>query len=255
MCLFAVDGTWSLNFNASSRGEDVMGRPVGTLEGSARSNTRRFYDECAYPPHKKFYFAGPGGDGDTMLGATGADSYQLYFNVLRTIEREVNSGNCEEIVMVGWSRGAAVISELTEGLAALGKSNSRKDPYMTSRGRRFKTLSNVLEGGELPPIKFVGLFDSVAMIQAVSPVDQAWAEDVTGVDYFAHVVAGDRLMAKKGFIRINFTQPNPNVSAKRSEIKHMASTNHGGVGGLDDSDSAKLAYDFIRGHATLAGVP
>lgn len=254
MCLFAVDGTWSLNFNAEALGEDVMGRPVGALE-SGRSNTRRFFEECAYPANKKFYFAGPGGDGNTVLGATGNDSYQLYFNVLRAIEREVNSGNCEEIVMVGWSRGAAVISELTEGLQALGESNSRKDPYQTSRGRRFKTLSNVIKSGELPPIKFVGLFDSVAMIQASSPVDSEWAEDIASVKYFAHVVAGDRLMAKKGFIRINFTQPNPKVAADRSEIKHMATTTHGGVGGLADSPSAREAYSFIRNHATLAGVP
>ncbi|MEM9452836.1 MAG: hypothetical protein AAGF11_01570 [Myxococcota bacterium] len=254
MCLFAVDGTWSLNFNAEALGEDVSGRPVGTLE-SGRSNTRRFYEECAYTDNKKFYFAGPGGDGDTMLGATGNDSYQLYFSVLRAIEREVNSGNCEEIVMVGWSRGAAIISELTEGLTSLRETNSRRDPYQTQRGRRFRTLNNVIKDGELPPIKYVGLFDSVAMIQAASPVDRDWAEDIDTVKYFAHVVAGDRTMAQKGFIRINFTQPNPNVDADRSEIKLMANTTHGGVGGLDDTESAREAYDFIRNHATIAGVP
>ncbi|MCA9653996.1 MAG: hypothetical protein KC501_29005 [Myxococcales bacterium] len=248
MCLFAVDGTWSVDFNNENLGVGSSGRAVGNRDENVRSNTRRFFEECKYPDNKKFYFVGPG------MGATGADSWRIYFNVLRTIEREINSGNCTEIVMVGWSRGAAIISELTEGLSSLGQSNSRRDPFQTGRGERMRTINNVLPGGKLPPIRYVGLFDSVAMIMRAAPHDQQWGEDITAeVEYFAHVVAGDRTGPLGGLV--DFREANPLIQAKRRSILHMAHVTHGGVGGESQTDSARQAYDFIRNHATIAGVP
>ena len=122
MCLFVVDGTWSVDFNSNDNGEDPSGRAIGNSDNDIRSNSRRFFEESRWPANKKFYFVGPGN------GMSGNDSYPIYFNVMRTIEREINSGNCEEIHMVGWSRGAAIIGELTEGLEQLADTNGRKNP-------------------------------------------------------------------------------------------------------------------------------
>ncbi|MCA9712473.1 MAG: hypothetical protein KDK70_41980, partial [Myxococcales bacterium] len=212
-----------MNFNSRDSGKDVVGRNVGKSKDDIRSNTRRFYEESRYPENKKFYFVGPG------YGMSGADAYQIYYNVLRTIEEQVNRGNCDEIVMVGWSRGAAIISELTEGLAALSETNSRRDPYQSGRGTRYRNLTNVIKSGQLPPIKFVGLFDSVSMIWRGSPNDPKWGEDITSqVQYFAHVVAGDRTGPVGGLI--DFYPANPAIAAGRQEIMHLAHVNHGGVG-------------------------
>lgn len=248
MCLFAVDGTWSDDFNNRDMGQGARGRRVGSRDEDVRSNTRKFFEQCPYPANKKFYFVGPG------WGATGSDAWQIYFDVLRTIEREVNSGNCTEIVMVGWSRGAAIVSELTEGLQELQQRNSRQDPYQSGRGERMRRIDNVLTGGQVPPIRFVGLFDSVAMIMRGAPHDRRWGEEISPeVLYFAHVVAGDRSGPLGGLI--DFREADPLVQAKKRAILHMGHSTHGGVGGEDHSDDARRSYDFIRNHATLAGVP
>lgn len=247
MCLFAVDGTWSPDFNSQTLGTGAAGRAVGNREEAVRSNTRRFYEESSFPASKKFYFVGP------AAGATGSDAYPIYFNVLRTIEREVNSGNCTEIVMVGWSRGAAIISELTEGLSSLAATNARLDPRMTRRGTRMQELANVIKKGKLPPIKFVGLFDSVAMIARAAPHDQRWGEEITPeVKYFAHVIAGDRTGPLGGLI--DFREADPLVQAERRAVMHIGHATHSGVGGQDDSAEAQQAYEFVRNHATIAGV-
>jgi len=242
--LVVVDGTWSMNFNSDDNGEDPSGRAIGNSEDDIRSNSRRFFEESRYPANKKFYFVGPGN------GMNGNDSYPIYFNVLRVIEREINSGNCEELSLVGWSRGAAIIGELTEGLSELAGSNSRRGPRV-SNGRRTTqaTLDNVLSR-PMPTIKYVGLFDSVSMIWRSSPIDRQWGEDITAlVQYFAHVTAGDR-GSGMGF---SYAMRNPDIQAARSERHHIADATHGGVGGSDGTAHAREAYEFIRNHANIAG--
>lgn len=211
-----------MNFNSADKGKDYVGRKVGKSKENIRSNTRRFYEESAYPPNKKFYFVGPG------YGISGNDSTRIYNNVVKCIEEQIKNDNCDSMAFVGWSRGAAIISEVVEGLAAR-------------------------EGAELPPIKYVGLFDSVSMIWRSSPIDRQWGEDITSnVEYFAHVVAGDRTGPAWGLI--DFYPANPLIKAGRQEILHLAHANHGGVGGDDSSEHARTAYDYIRNHATIAGV-
>ncbi|MCA9705792.1 MAG: hypothetical protein KDK70_08090 [Myxococcales bacterium] len=227
MCLFAVDGTWSVDFNSRRAGNDQVGRPVGNQAGDMRSNTRRFFEESKYPDGKKFYFRGP----DDGIG--GSDSTNIYRDVLACIDAQIEAKNCDEIVMVGWSRGAAIISELTQGLAAR-------------------------EG--MPTIKYVGLFDSVAMITARSPVDERWAEAITpSVENFAHVIAGDRtgeatVLGRR--IRYTFVPADPTSNAKNPPaILHLAQATHGGVGGDASSEHAKISYDHIRNQASKVGVP
>ncbi len=243
--LIVVDGTWSMDFNSDDNGEDPSGRAIGNSEDNIRSNSRRFFEESRYPGNKKFYFVGPGN------GMSGNDSWQIYFNVLRTIEREINSGNCTELHMVGWSRGAAIIGELTEALSQLANGNSRQNPQQTARGTRMRTMNNVLTK-PMPPIKYVGLFDSVSMIWRNAAIDRQWGEDITAlVQYFAHVTAGDRTGPVGG--AIDFAMRNPNVQAARNERHHIADATHGGVGGADTTAHGIEAYNFIRRHATNAG--
>ncbi|MEM9452837.1 MAG: hypothetical protein AAGF11_01575 [Myxococcota bacterium] len=221
MCLIVVDGTWSFNFNNKNKGKDYVGRPIGKKSEDIRSNARRFYEESAYPDTKKFYFVGPG------YGMSGNDSPRIYRNVVKCIDEQIKKKNCDELAFVGWSRGAAIISEVAEGLAA------RKE-------------------GAVPPIKFVGLFDSVAMIWRSSPVDRRWGEDITSnVQYFAHVVAGDRTGPVWG---VDFRAADPLIKAGRQEVFHLANATHGGVGGDDSTAHAQTSYDYIRNHATIAGV-
>jgi len=243
--LIVVDGTWSMNFNSNDNGEDPSGRAIGNSDQNIRSNSRRFFEESRYPPNKKLYFVGPGN------GMSGNDSYQIYFNVLRAIEQEINEGNCDELSFVGWSRGAAIIGELTEGLSALSESNTRRDPQRTARGTRMRTVRNVLSR-PMPPIKFVGLFDSVSMIWRSSPLNRQWGEQITSaVQYFAHVTAGDRTGPVGGLI--DFRMRNPDVGAARSEHLHLAQATHGDVGGDDTGQHARTAYEYIRNHANIAG--
>jgi len=247
MCLFAIDGTWSAKFNNQHKGSDATGRSVGKREENVRSNTRRFFEECGYKDNKKFYFAGP-------VDVFGADSLSLYYQVLRVIEREINSGNCTEIVLVGWSRGAAIASELTEGLGELAQTNRRLERFQTPRGILHRNLENVIRDGKLPPIRYVGLFDSVAMItnKAEVPHDEGWAEEIAPeVQYFAHVVAGDR----NGPLGIDFHPADPLINAPKHKIFDFSGATHSGVGGEDHTVEAQISYCFIRDHATLAGVP
>ncbi len=253
--LIVVDGTWSVDFNTSDNGEDPSGRAIGNQdEGTGRSNSRRFFEESRYPANKKFYFVGPGN------GMSGNDSFPIYFNVLRTIEREINNGNCDELHMVGWSRGAAIIGELTEGLEQLADTNTRTNPtrervYNPYGGPSHVTvmrpMNNVLSR-PMPKIKFVGLFDSVSMIWRSSPHNRRWGEEITDdVEYFAHVTAGDRTGPAGGLI--DFAMRNPDIAAKRSVMHHIGDATHGGVGGDDTTAHAREAYTFIRNHATAAG--
>ena len=92
------------------------------------------------------------------------------------------------------------------------------------------------------------------MIWRSSPIDRKWGEDITSqVQYFAHVVAGDRTGPVWGLV--DFYPANPLIEAQRQEILHLANTDHGGVGGRDDTASADTAYRYVRHHATIAGVP
>lgn len=226
MCLIAVDGTWSVNFNSAKFGKDHAGRPIGNKKGDVRSNAYRFYEESKYLPNQKFYFAGPDD------GPGGSDSPKIYANVLKCIDAQLEAGNCKELALVGWSRGAAIVTEIAEGLAA------RDKPV---------------------PVKFVGLFDSVAMINVDSPVDKTWAEDITSnVQSFAHVIAGDRSGETKVFGRtftFTFVPANPSSKAATTpNILNLAQAKHGDVGGDASTELAKKSYDYIRNHATLAGV-
>ncbi|MEM9461697.1 MAG: hypothetical protein AAGF11_46470 [Myxococcota bacterium] len=245
MCLFVVDGTWSSEFNSNDNGKDAAGKAVGTSKEDVRTNSRRFFEECLYPSSKKFYFTGP------AYGVSGDDSYGIYFDVIRTIEREINRGNCEEIYMVGWSRGATIISEITETLSLLAGTNSRGNPTKIGRTMHIRPIENVLNR-PMPPVRFVGLFDSVAMITRRSPVDSHWGEDVTAiVEYCAHVTAGIRWSDSW----IYYYKRDPNIQAQRTELKHMTYADHWGVGGEATQWDAREAYQFIRNHAYLAGCP
>lgn len=248
MCLFVIDGTWSRDFNYKEFGKDERNLPVGNTEFYKRSNSRRFFDESKYDASKKFYYGGP------KQGVTGGDSSLIYQAVMSDIEREIVNGNCTEISLVGWSRGAAIASEVTQGL--LQKELARiykKVTQQTRRGIRTKSVV-VKESPMIPEIKFLGLFDAVAMIPFPSPLrDREWGEHIPKeVNYFAHAIAGNREGPIKGVVDFNSLEQDIFARKKVKCVIHDA--NHGEIGGDATLQKARIAYEFIRSQATLAGV-
>lgn len=268
MCLFVIDGTWSRDFNSVNEGNDALKKPVGSVPlihlnpsfieekigrptftevTPVRSNARKFYEESDYPIDKKYYYGG------VRFGITGADMQQLYSAVLADIERALVSGQCREISIVGWSRGAAVATEIVQTLMKKDLARTTKrEAYLTRRGSRYRSVVT----GEAPlpnSIKFLGLFDSVAMVLPLfNPADGEWGETVPQkVDYFVHLVAGDRTGPAPG---VEFTPRNPNVAAQESHIIRLPNSNHADVGGIASTNKAKVAYQIMRTHATNAGV-
>lgn len=250
MCLFVVDGTWSRDFNHKSLGKDRLDISVGNRDDVVRSNARRFYEESGYPAIKKFYYGGP------RFGLTGADASYIYDSVVTDIEREIVKGSCTEIAMVGWSRGAAIVSEVAQGM--LNKEYARiykKIRRHTKRGMKVKKVI-VDEAKMLPDIKFVGLFDSVDMIPKILGRrigDLEWGEHIPkNVNYFTHVIAGNRTGPLNG--AINFIPANPRINAKRSFVTTIPGATHSDVGGDSSSAIARHAYQIMRSHANTAGV-
>ncbi|SBS36635.1 hypothetical protein MSP8886_03782 [Marinomonas spartinae] len=128
----------------------------------------------------------------------------------------------------------------------------RREAYLTRRVIRYRSVV----AGESPipnNIKFLGLFDSVAMVLPLfNPADGAWGESVPQqVDYFVHLVAGDRAGPALG---INFVPRNPNVTAHESHIIRFPNSNHADIGGIASTNKAQIAYQTMRTHATKAGV-
>ena len=251
MCLFVVDGTWSRNFNSKSLGIDSSDKPVGNHEKlAARSNSRRFFEESFYPINKKFYYGGP------RFGVTGADSKNIYQSVISDIEREIVSGNCTELSLVGWSRGAAIISEVVQNL--MRKEFARIYKKVSNQTRRGIRYSNIVTAKSkmIPNIKFVGLFDSVAMIPSIFfffCVDSSWGEEIPKqVDYFVHVVAGDRTGPIPKLV--NFVPREPKIKAKRSVVVPIASASHGEVGGFSNTRYAQVAYHIMKFHSLKSRV-
>lgn len=250
MCLFVIDGTWSRDFNSKSLGLDSRDRVVGKRDGAVRSNSRRFFDESQYPPSKKFYYGGP------RFGITGADAKGIYNSVVTDIEREIVNGSCTEICLVGWSRGAAIATEVAQGL--LAKEYARIYKKVVQRiGRNRITRKKVIgEAKMLPEIKFVGLFDSVEMIPFFfgrSFRDREWGEVVPErVNYFFHIIAGDRDGPLNGLI--DFKPANPLILARQSFTHTIAKARHDHIGGVASHPTARQAYQMMRTHASAAGV-
>ena len=250
MCLFVVDGTWSRNLNSNLFGADASGRAVGYKNEFIRSNSRRFYDESAYPLAQKFYFGGP------MFGATGADARQIFARLMETIKTEIVSGRCTELSFVGWSRGAAIVSEAVQHLAHQRYFHGYQSKIRaTRRGHRVQAVP-VEPAIELPRIKFVGLFDSVAMIAdgfRATANDPDWGDFIPQqVDYFVHIVAGDRTGPIKNVV--DFVPRAPSVNAKRAVTIPMGLSTHDQVGGLANQPSAQIAYQIMKSHALRAEV-
>lgn len=250
MCLFVVDGTWSRDFNSKSLGLDNAGKSVGNLDIPKRSNSRKFYDESRYLASQKFYYSGP------SYGVTGADARTIYRQVVQDIEREIVNGSCTELSLVGWSRGAAIVSEIAQGLMSKEFARIyRRISRQTTRGVRHK---NVVVGQfkMLPRIKFVGLFDSVSMIPSMfsrTPKDEEWGEEIPKqVDYFVHITATDRTGPMSGLI--DFIPRNPNIKALDSFTIPVTKANHSDVGGFSDTTKARFSYELMRSHANKAGV-
>ncbi|MBX2809685.1 MAG: DUF2235 domain-containing protein [Cellvibrionaceae bacterium] len=250
MCLFVVDGTWSRTVNYEHAGKDDRGYRIGSKSQFDMSNSRRFYLASSYPENQKFYYGGP------WLATMGTDSGKTHRKVLSDIEREIVSGNCTEISLVGWSRGAAIATEVAQAL--LEKEFARiykKIPRQTARGTRTNTVI-VDEAPILPEIKFLGLFDSVEMIPnnwlSRSKDDKEWGEIIPDkVNHFAHAIAGDRSTAFRVF---EYKPRNPLNFAKTSNVKVFPLANHGDIGGSFDTIFGKQAYQFIRSNADKAGV-
>ena len=240
MCLIAIDGTWSDDFNNKSFGLDARGKPVGN-QPKGMSNTRKFFVQSSYPTSKKFYFAGP------EDGPFGTDVGTILNAVLDLIERT----QCSEVSLVGWSRGAVIATEVAEALF-YGKHRTYRK---TTRGNRFtgyRDLKNV------PKVRFLGLFDAVAMTQAADvrrgPAEKnvGWGEDVhNNVQYFAHVIAGLR---DGPFPGVPFYKADPEVHMNNRHETTLAAAKHGDIGGFSSSALALQSYKFIRDHATKAGV-
>lgn len=250
MCLFVIDGTWSRDFNSKSLGNDRRDIAVGNQDSAMRSNARRFYEESRYPSTKKYYYGGP------EYGITGADAKKIYTAVVADIERAIVNGSCTEISLVGWSRGGAISAEIAQGL--LTKEYARIYTKVSRQTRRGIRSRNVVSGQAkmLPEIKFVGLFDAVAMIPSFfgrNARDDQWGEAIPkNVNYFAHVIAGDRAGPLGGLI--DFVSTNPQVAAKKSVTITLPGANHGNVGGDAAQALARQAYKIMKMHAVKAGV-
>lgn len=233
MCLFIVDGTWSHKVNNDGLGFDSAGNEIGSRRGNGkRTNCRRFYDEYPYPENKKFYFAGP------RKGPSGNDSVVIYQAVMRAIQKQVVQEGCTEISMIGWSRGAVIVSEIAQSL-----------------GSGFRHIRGF---ESLPRIKFIGLFDAVSRIWRSSPFEapdfpedlrRAWGDIIPStVQYFAHVTASER--RESG---IRFIPANPTVFARINQDLEISSANHGDIG-EDRNERSHAAYNYISLHANRAGV-
>jgi hypothetical protein len=237
-CLFVIDGTWSRDFNFEGRGSDASGIPVGSTQNPGdRSNSRRFYEESGYPDGKKHYFGGP------QLGVTGLDSGSIKAAVRKAIDEALCAGQCEHIDIVGWSRGAAIATEIAEEMSG--------EEYCCEWVER-ESRRQFMDGDELccvasrpyPNIRFLGLFDSVAMI----PPYFGWGEEVPAtVDNLAHALAEDRAPI--------FPPRNPDVQSPNNDTATIPGSNHGTSGGFDSSGPAQAAYNHVRDVATRAGVP
>tara|TARA_Y100001968_G_C19415904_1_gene748989 strand:- start:887 stop:1633 length:747 start_codon:yes stop_codon:yes gene_type:complete len=247
MCLFVVDGTWSHKFNTGSWEKDSAGLHYGSFSGINTTNSKKFYDNSQYSDSKKFYYSG------ARDGITGHDSTVIYERVMNDIQREIVSGNCTELSLIGWSRGAAVIAEITQSLAALKYATVNNITVRNTR-RGTRSFNNFKHADMIPNIKFVGLFDSVAMMgpYTFSPDLNGWGEEISSmVDYFVHIIAGDRT-GPVPFM--DFLTPEIEINSKRKIFHRMFSANHGDVGGGNNNMYSKIAYDFMRKHATKAGV-
>lgn len=250
MCLFVIDGTWSRDFNSEEKGLDNRNIPVGNLDFSSRSNSRRFYEESSYSSDMKYYYGGP------KYGMTGADIGVIYEDVFRDIERAIVTKKCKDLSLVGWSRGAVIAAEIAQGLMAQKYARSRsKIHIMTSRGSRIKIkIDDEVE--MIPRIKFVGLFDPVEMVPSIFPRntnDSEWGEIIPKeVDYFVQIVAGDRSGPIPGVV--DFSKRNPLVLAKQSFTQIISQANHADIGGQSTSRNAQQAYMMLKLHSMKAGV-
>lgn len=250
MCLFVIDGTWSRDFNCEDKGLDNRNLPVGKLQQSARSNSRKFYEESTYSSDMKYYYGGP------KYGITGADIKNIYNDVFQDIEQAIVMGKCKELSLVGWSRGAVIASELAQGLMAQKYARTyKKYKYVTRRGSRFKTeLHN--EVTMIPNIKFIGLFDPVEMVPSIfsrSSFDSEWGDIIPKeVDYFVQIIAGNRSGPIPGII--DFTKRNPLTLSKKSFSQVLLQATHADIGGQSTSLIAQQAYQILKLHSMKAGV-
>ena len=269
MCLFVIDGTWSRDFNSTNIGsdslkravgnvpsvrikkpsfiEEKMGRPTLVKVDPIRSNARKFFEESGYPIEQKFYYGG------VRFGVTGADIESLYNQILKDIEKAIVSGGCSEISIVGWSRGAAIATELAQALMLKEFAQIlKRKSFQTRRGMRHRSIISE-EAPMIPTIKFLGLFDSVAMVAPLfDPKDGDWGEEVPKeVNYFVHLVAGDRSGPAPW---VDFVERDPRIKAKTSHVLRYPNANHSDIGGISSTNKARAAYQDMRFHATNAGV-
>lgn len=224
MCLFVVDGTWSRRIN-SEIARDSRGVSVGSDKGvrsGMQTNCRKFYHNYL---GRKFYYSGPD------EGRTGNDAVDIYHHMLRRLEMEVINGNRSEISLVGWSRGAAIVTEIAHEIFLRGATS-------------------------IPNIKFLGLFDPVERISENAPIgDRTWGKQInSNVQYCAQVVAGRRFMLKPFPLTYYARKPEINIDESRYHELLINQANHGHIGGDCENAFARQAYRFISDQAKRAGL-
>ena len=128
---------------------------VGESKFNEMTNSRKFFLNSNYPDSKKFYYRG-------VDNAWGLDTGYIYRAVIEDVSREIYNGNCTELSFVGWSRGAAIVTEVCQALSYMkhmvAVDSTRTAKYPKWEGPRYTSkLLGIIE--MLPNIKFLGLFD------------------------------------------------------------------------------------------------
>lgn len=150
LAAYAFDGTGN-NRHDPSKPETHVANLLGLYEGS-----RNYYPGV-----------GSGGPADEVVGGlTGFRARARLQDAYWDLVKQYNE-NDKEIVILGFSRGAAMAREFanmirTEGIPDLSSARKEKRTYKTREGPITQEVTVYDRYFEEPEIKFVGLFDTVA---------------------------------------------------------------------------------------------
>jgi len=228
---YLVDGTW---------GHEQGGHSFKTISHIAR--IRKAFQGVDI--HEVHYFRGVGNEQDYGLashyinGLDGSGAFHIAENVYRKIIENYNKG-ITEIILVGWSRGAAIAMQVTDLVYQRGIPNKHQQGgyYVPARS-------------DCIVIRQLHLLDTVHSIGLPNDINDGWQDKVIppntqlSIHYLANIDNPP----------LGFHQTRPPNAIEKLVCREMGvQPTHGDVGGSTGSPCSQLVYDILFDDINLLG--